>query len=653
MKKSIGKNTLGSGGKMEVDLKTFNRSTHDLSSKWRSSAAAGTLIPFMNIPTLPGDTFDIRLDCDVMTHPTLGPLFGSYKVQLDVFEIPQRLYQGMLLQNMLGVGNEMETVVMPKIRYTVNAPGIQREVGINDQTNPSSLLRYLGISGVGVQNVINAENILVREFNGVPMLGYGDIYKQYYANKEEENGYFIHTPSIVVEKNIVSVSIAGSPIQAAPASGSVIWFGGAATITFTAGTAKTNPEYIIFNTNIGEISLASMYNSITVVGDTYLCSGQKQYSTPTIYNWNYIQPGTNVPTETGIEQFPLTQLDQVRRAILISTPNPLWVDGNAPYNRMLGYDFTNKRNPMQYSQEGLFLKTYQSDCNNSWVRTTWVNTINSKTAINVSGGLLNMNDISFYKKAWEMLNAIAVSGGTYEDYIQVNYGAEPIRMRNYPSYVGGLSKELVFQEVVGQAAAVGQGQAAQIPQGTITGKGILSGKHKGGQIRVKCEEYGYLMGIFSLTPRVEYAGFNAWHTNIRTMADWHTPYMDGIAFQDKITEEIDWRDTAIQPGTVNVPGSVIKRSAGKQPAWINYQTAVDELYGNFAEPNNEAFMTLWRRYDFERIGSRVTDITSYIDPAKYNYIFAQTSIDSQNFWVSINKEITARRVMSAKIMPNI
>ena len=29
--KSIGKNTLGGGKKMNVDLKTYNRSTHDLS----------------------------------------------------------------------------------------------------------------------------------------------------------------------------------------------------------------------------------------------------------------------------------------------------------------------------------------------------------------------------------------------------------------------------------------------------------------------------------------------------------------------------------------------------------------------------------------------------------------------------------------------
>ena len=87
MKQTIGGERLGSGGKMTVDLKTYNRSTHDLGYLWRSSMAPGTLVPFMSEIALPGDTFDIDLDLDAKTHPTIGPLFGSYKVQADVFSI--------------------------------------------------------------------------------------------------------------------------------------------------------------------------------------------------------------------------------------------------------------------------------------------------------------------------------------------------------------------------------------------------------------------------------------------------------------------------------------------------------------------------------------------------------------------------------------
>ena len=81
-------------------------------------------------------------------------------------------------------------------------------------------------------------------------------------------------------------------------------------------------------------------------------------------------------------------------------------------------------------------------------------------------------------------------------------------------------------------------------------------------------------------------------------------------------------------------------------------TAVNEVRGNFAIATNEMFMTLNRRYETNG-DDTIEDLTTYIDPVKFNQIFAQTSIDAQNFWVQIAKDVTARRKMSAKVMPNL
>ena len=61
MKVSIGKNTLGGGKKMTTRLNNYNRSTHDLSTVVRTSAAVGTLIPTFYQLVLPGDTFPAQL----------------------------------------------------------------------------------------------------------------------------------------------------------------------------------------------------------------------------------------------------------------------------------------------------------------------------------------------------------------------------------------------------------------------------------------------------------------------------------------------------------------------------------------------------------------------------------------------------------------
>ena len=73
--------------------------------------------------------------------------------------------------------------------------------------------------------------------------------------------------------------------------------------------------------------------------------------------------------------------------------------------------------------------------------------------------------------------------------------------------------------------------------------------------------------------------------------------------------------------------------------------------GDFAVAGNSMFMTLNRRYEQETTG--IGDLTTYVDPSKFNEIFAQTSLDSQNFWVQISNRIIARRKMSAKVIPNL
>ena len=52
-----------------------------------------------------------------------------------------------------------------------------------------------------------------------------------------------------------------------------------------------------------------------------------------------------------------------------------------------------------------------------------------------------------------MLNRIALSGGTYDDWLDASYTHNRTRSTESLVYVGGLSKELVFQEVVSTAQA--------------------------------------------------------------------------------------------------------------------------------------------------------------------------------------------------------
>jgi hypothetical protein len=190
---TIGGDRLGSGKKMKQWMHDYERANHDLSYVWRSSMSAGPLVPFMSMIQTPGDTFDINLRADVKTLPTIGPLFGSYKLQLDVFECPIRLYNGLLHNNELNIGMTMKDVMLPRMFVNCNAIKYANDDDIPvdlQQINQSSLLAYLGIRGIG-KGAEQGQEFVQTMMNATSVIAYYDIYKNFYANKQEEEGAII------------------------------------------------------------------------------------------------------------------------------------------------------------------------------------------------------------------------------------------------------------------------------------------------------------------------------------------------------------------------------------------------------------------------------------------------------------------------------
>ncbi len=199
MKVNIGKNTLGDSDKLSVSLKEYGRSTHDLSYAWRSPMGVGTLVPFMKILALPGDTFDIELDTKVLTHPTVGPLFGQFKMQLDVFTCPLRLYQAQLHNNALNIGLDMKKVKLPKFQTVVKTEGGEKPpYKQGKKYGKGSLAEYLGLR---YEPTLDREEMAL--VNAVPYFAYYDIFKNYYANKQED--YFMLMGGSIIQ-NATSIT---------------------------------------------------------------------------------------------------------------------------------------------------------------------------------------------------------------------------------------------------------------------------------------------------------------------------------------------------------------------------------------------------------------------------------------------------------------
>lgn len=704
---TLGGERVGSGNKNKIYLHNYERSTHNLSSKFSSTMGVGMLIPFMSYLATRDDKFEIDLHAGLRTIPTKGPLFGSFKLQLDVYQCPLRLYQAILHNNPLAIGLKANQVKFPKMRLYGHAPQSDEDDFTEIAAATNSLVRYLGISGIGSAE---EDTDVWRDMFASKVLAYYDIFKNYYANKQEENAYtctskreirntyWLKSPipyfRYYTETNTTFVGLVvesgenailtnqGSAYEANNYSALCVSFGD---ITNEKGVTITEDEFIkIYGETtfdlkflVREMSPEEPEQYLTISRKLNQLVNEKANSLQNfanikfnnntlilefaayLYNndyngielreaeFNIFAHEYDTP-EVVLESFPLKNIDNMRMEILSfhTLGQSFLLDGEdnlpLPYTSAIGNETFHR---WQEPLAGICVKTYQSDIFNNWINTEWIdgeNGIAAITAISTQDGKITIDALNFSEKLYNLLNRIAVSGATYEDYLDAAYTDSAKKFCEAPMWIGGMSDEIVFEEIVQSAPAEGE------PLGTLAGRGNLLGKKKGGKITCKIDEPSIIMGIVSITPRIVYTQGNDWvNTEIDSLMDIHVPALDGIAFQNLIGERLHFGSTII-----NENGTISERPIiGKIPAWLEYMTDVDKAYGDFAATDGDGYMVLQRDYLCEN--AELKDATTYIDPAKFNYAFAYTKRDAQNFWVQIHADVKARRLMSAKQIPSV
>lgn len=670
MEVNIGKNTLGDNNKMSVSLKEYGRSTHDLSYAWRSPMGVGTLVPFMKILALPGDTFDIDLDTKVLTHPTVGPLFGQFKMQLDVFTCPLRLYQAQLHNNALNIGLDMKKVKLPKFANNFQTlEGDKAPYKESKKAGKGSLAEYLGLRYEPIRDAVN-------NVNAVPYFAYYDVFKNFYANKQEDyfmimgGGVIVNSGTVTTKDTVLyKVDNAGLYINRKNAQGEnankpvqftiskELWEASKKENTVTLYyDADTEPVSIKINAitsyveteteSEGVVTVTCRNRTKLVFADKELIAG---VHTATGKQWVSSQ-GVWVPAYTS--SYKLEEIDNLREYILKQGKKEVllkadskeeWIGTSFIKDVLVGTAKPGESEPkvkipiIQMEMGGLCLKTLQSDIFNNWVNKEWVdgdNGIKAITDVAITDGKLNLDSLNIAQKVYNMLNRIAVSGGSYKDWIETVYTTDYYFRAETPVYEGGMSTIIDFEAVVSNSASTASG--VEEPLGSLAGRGF-NGQKKGGRIKIKVNEPCYIMGIASITPLVDYSQGNDWDNWLETMDDLHKPQLDGIGYQDLMENKMYG---LAKPSL----------ALGKQPAWLDYMTNFNKTFADFAAGEQESYMVLNRIYNVDDSGN-ITNATTYINPKDYTYIFATNTDTNRDFWVQIGCGVTARRVMSAAQIP--
>ena len=649
--RTLGKNTLGDNNKMKVAMRDYDMSTHDISTVFRSSIGVGMLVPFCKILCQKGDIIDLDLINKTLSQPTLGPLFGSFKLQHFLFFGGFRLYNSWLHNNRTGIGMKMSDIKLPMM--VANTKGTTTEASTN--ISASALYKYLGWSK---SRRIGTNAISGVYKNAVPLLLYLDIFKNYFANTQENNFYMLKGAGRVI-LDITDTN------DSSDYEGYIIGQN-----TESIHVLKTTKIF----TNLTNIDYQSFWNSIKVTilesdGGLYhkrldqLTTNAKTNTITlnniaanpyaTILQFQTTQATASfVKTELG--QYDLKVLDETRDVILHKKGNETLVldEQNIGANggsTELKTFFNDLRNSQSNKLGGMLLKTYDSDIFNNWIKKEWVEgagSITERTTIDVSDGQLTMDMLNLQQKVYNMLNRIAVSGGTYRDWLETVYTAGKYLERpETPVFIGGMTQYIEFDEVISKSAT--ETAYGNQPLGDIAAIGRGGKPTNSGHVHYQCEEPGYIMGLMAITPLIDYSQGNDFDLNLQTIDDLHKPALDGIGYQDLVQEQMVGETSVYSNGaTIN---NLNHLSANKTLAWIDYMTNYNRTFGDFAAGEALDFMVLNRRYDVKN--STIKDLTTYIDPQKYIEIFADTSIDSQNFWVQTVVQATRRGNYSAKQIP--
>ena len=653
--RTLGKNTLGDNNKMKVAMRDYDMSTHDISTVFRSSVGVGMLVPFCKILCQKGDIIDLNLINKTLSQPTLGALFGSFKLQHFMFFGGFRLYNSWLHNNRTGIGMKMSDIKLPMMK--ANTSGTATEATTN--ISASALYKYLGWSKSRRTGASATTGVLK---NGVPLLMYLDIFKNFFANTQEDKFYMLKGAGEVKLNLTNTYKKLNDGIYIIGKNQETIKI----TNTTTIQVGLILNKYEEFWSSI-EVKILNSKGSVLTKKLAELTTNAST-STITLNNVDadpfatILLFSTTKDTakfiKTELGQYDLKVLDQIRDVILHKKGNETLIitsssvgeseNGSTDLAKFVDEIINSQANRLG----GMLLKTYDSDIFNNWVKTDWIDGkggITEITSIDITAndGKLTMDALNLQQKVYNMLNRIAVSGGTYRDWLETVYTAGKYLDRpETPVFIGGMTQYIEFDEVISKSAA--ETAYGRQPLGDIAAIGRGGKPLNNGHIHYQCEEPGYIMGLMAITPMIDYSQGNDFDLNLQTIDDLHKPALDGIGFQDLIQEQMVG-ETSKYDGGATID-KIKHLAANKTVAWIDYMTNYNRTFGDFAAGEALDFMVLNRRYEVSS-NNTIEDLTTYIDPQKHIEIFADTSIDSQNFWVQTVVQATRRGNYSAKQIP--
>lgn len=187
---------------MFLTRKKNRKSIQNLSHVSCTTAAAGNLNPISVVQIVAGDEVSFDPSVFVQAFPMKAPLVNGYQVCLEYFFVPDRLYNLSLALDEAGVVEDPYSVFFPRVPLLAAAGGLEQVTPVAGSTKKfvfpaptdtarltkfaknvvqqGSLADFLGFP-VGFVPFLNSSDT---EVSALGVLGYLDIFYNYYANQQ-------------------------------------------------------------------------------------------------------------------------------------------------------------------------------------------------------------------------------------------------------------------------------------------------------------------------------------------------------------------------------------------------------------------------------------------------------------------------------------
>lgn len=498
--------------------------------------------------------------------------------------------------------------------------------------------------------------------NAIPAIGYYDIFRNYYANTQEEHFYM----------NAYSVSLSYLANRASAGAPDIQHLG-LLTKQAVDPTADDGVYNYLSTTDTGEIERRNTYQPPF----TTWCRRPLSYIDDFINEFvkgstNFLSAWNTTIGKNNLYGY-LTQVLDVFDAL------PFCPFGIVPVATETGdYQFAASDLLGSVADHGLVCRTYTPDFNTVWLSSGTYAKMVESSRINVQNQQITIQQIRTASHLLEYDERGLIAGGRYDDWVYSQFGRRVRSRLCIPDYLGRYKSLIVFDDLYSTNAS----EDAQT-LGRLGGKGHGS-VEADRPISLTSPEHGYLIALASIAPEVSYCdGYDDLYDKTR-FDDLYAPVLDRIGFAPRMIKNMavttDYKFTNTFE-TTSVSGriahglfstwnnafdmssnSVVDKelSVGYLPAWTEYTTAVDRVHGAFCRDNELSYWVLSRQFNpgsfsADRFDKPIeTTPTSYVLPFQFKYPFADDTADHVgNFYAQFVFDCVVSRRIGKTVMPTL